>query len=63
MRELGDQPVALMYSRQDWPLLSSFDTPVFYVFKGKTLVGTKTGGGGPEDIPELKGLIVRAKGD
>jgi hypothetical protein len=61
--ELKDQPVAFMYSRSDWPLVPAFETPVFYVFKGKTLVGSRSGWAGPKDMPALRELVLRAKGD
>ncbi|UPG92809.1 hypothetical protein [Luteibacter aegosomatissinici] len=61
-RELGDQPVVLMNSQGEWPLLDSFDTPTFYVFRGKTLVGHKAGWAGPGDRAALSALLDRAAG-
>jgi hypothetical protein len=52
-----------MYARSDWPLVPAFETPVFYVFKGTTLVGSRSGWTGPKDMPALRELVLRAKGD
>lgn len=59
-KEAPGMPIGMMYATSDWPMFRSFATPSFYVFKGKLLVGMKTGWGGPEDGVELKTLIEKA---
>lgn len=58
--EAPDTHIGLMYAASDWAMFSSLATPTFYVFKGRTLVGKKSGWGGPEDGPELQALIEKA---